>query len=150
MAHVTFVDSPLGSRLNSTTLWASNGFRKSSLSFTLAGGTDSAISIRPSPTSRLPSHAYTAPLPLVTAPKVRFIAGSFFSHGDHASQRLKSLMSAKTFSGGALMLAERCTRNVSGLVAAKMSTPATSARTMTPMVLIMNSSPYWLLHVVLD
>ena len=35
-------------------------------------------------------------------------------------------MSGKIFSGGALMLAERSTRNVSGLVAARMRTPATS------------------------
>jgi len=33
----------------------------------------------------LPSPAYTAPLPLVVAPNVLFIAGSFFSHGDQAT-----------------------------------------------------------------
>src|ERR1700741_5026560 len=103
MAQVTLVASPFGSSVNSTRLCASNGFTKSRLSATLEGGTDSAISIRPWPTSLLPSHAYPAPLPLVVAPKVLFIAGSFFSHGDHASQRLKSLMSGKIFSGGALM-----------------------------------------------
>src|SRR5262245_28285775 len=98
------------------------------------GGTESAISMRPWPTSLLPSHASLAPLPLF-APKVRFIAGSFFSHGDQAPQRSKSLMSAKTFSGGALMLAERSTRNVSGRVAARISTPAMRMATMMPIVL---------------
>src|ERR1700693_23532 len=111
MAHVTFVASPLGSRVKSTRLWPSNGFRKSSLIVTLEDGTDSAISMLPWPTSLLPSHAYTAPLPLVTAPNVLFIAGSFFSHGDHAPQCWKSLMSTKIFSGGALMLAARSTLN---------------------------------------
>src|SRR5713101_3615801 len=116
MAHLTFVASPLGSSVNSTILCASNGFTKSSVIVTLEGGTDSAISMRPWPTFLLPSHVYTAPLPLVAAPKVLFIAGSFFSHGDQAPHWLKSLMRAKTFSGGALMLAARWTRNVSGLV----------------------------------
>src|SRR5712691_4864010 len=87
MTQMTLVESPLGSSVNSTMLWASNGLTKSSLIATFEGATDSAISMRPWPTSRLPSHAYTAPLPLVTALKVLFIAGSFFSQGDHASQR---------------------------------------------------------------
>src|SRR6266699_1331075 len=118
MAQVTLVESPLGSSVNSTMLWVSNGLTKSSLIATLEGATDSAISMRPWPTSLLPSHAYTASLPLVTALNVLFIAGSFFSQGDHVSQRRKSLSTAKILSGGALMLAARSTRNVSGLVAA--------------------------------
>src|SRR5258707_599541 len=61
MAQVTFVASPLGSSVNSIVLWASNGLTKSSLIATLEGGTDSAISMRPWPTSLLPSHAYCAP-----------------------------------------------------------------------------------------
>src|SRR2546430_15527779 len=77
MAQVTWVESPWGSSVNSTMLWVSNGFTKSSLIATLDGATDSAISMRPWPTSRLPSHAYTATLPLVTALKVRFMAGAF-------------------------------------------------------------------------
>src|SRR6266481_9628493 len=118
MVQVTFVASPFGSRVNSTVLWASNGLTKSSLIATLEGATDSAISMRPWPTALLPSHAYTAPLPLVTALKVLFIAGSFFSQGDQASQRRKSLSTAKIFSGGALMFVARWIRNVSGWVAA--------------------------------
>src|SRR2546426_8454683 len=102
MTQVTFVESPWGSSVNSTMLYVSNGFTKSSLMATFDGGTDSAISMRPWPTSLLPSHAYTAPLPLVTALKVLFIAGSFFSQGDQASQRMKSLSTAKILSGGAL------------------------------------------------
>src|SRR2546427_8405642 len=93
MSQVTFVESPWGSSVNSTMLCVSNGFTKSSLIATLDGGTDSAISMRPWPTALLPSQAYTAPLPLVTALKVLFIAGSFFSQGDQASQRRKSLRS---------------------------------------------------------
>src|SRR6185503_15750233 len=97
----------------------------------------------PWPTSLLPSQPYLAPLPLVTAPQVRFIAGSFFSHGDHAFQRLKSLISANTFSGGALMLAARCTRNVSGLVAAKPSMPAISTAIAMAIFLIIFPSFFW-------
>ena len=52
--------------------------------------------------------------------------GSFFSHGDQAFQRLKSLMSGKIFSGGAWIVAVRCTWKVSGRVAANSSTAATS------------------------
>src|SRR5712675_2586640 len=118
MAQVRFVASPLGSSVNSIVLCASNGLTKSSLIATLEGGTDSAISMRPWPTSLLPSHAYMAPLPLVTALNVLFIAGSFFSQGDQDSQRRKSLSTAKILSGGALMLAARWIRNVSGWVAA--------------------------------
>src|SRR5256885_6068606 len=95
MTQVTLVESPWGSSVNSTMLCVSNGFTKSSLIATLEGDTDSAISMRPWPTSLLPSHAYTAPLPLVTALKVLFIAGSFFPQGDQDSQRMKSLSTAK-------------------------------------------------------
>src|SRR5438093_3430552 len=118
MTQLTFVESPWGSSVNSTMLCVSNGLTKSSLIATLDGGTDSAISMRPWPTSLLPSHAYTAPLPLVTALKVRFMAGSFFSQGDQDSQRMKPLSTAEILSGGALMLVARWIRNVSGLVAA--------------------------------
>src|SRR5437660_5846647 len=104
--------------MSTSILCVSNGFMKSSLIARFDGGTDSAISMRPWPTSLLPSHAYTAPLPLVTALKVLFIAGSFFSQGDQDSQRMKSLSTAKILSGGALMLVARWIRNVSGLVAA--------------------------------
>src|SRR6266571_1500374 len=118
MTQVTLVESPLGSSVNSTMLLVSKRFKKSNLIPTLEGAIDSAISMRPWPTSLLPSQAYTAPLPLVTALKVLFIAGSFFSQGDQASQRRKSLSTAKIFSGGALMLVARWIRNVSGWVAA--------------------------------
>src|SRR5712692_8348968 len=66
MAHVTSVESPLGTRVNTTLLWASNGLTKSR-SIATREGAASVISMRPSPTSRLPCHAYTAPLPF-TAP----------------------------------------------------------------------------------
>src|SRR5438094_9680076 len=85
LTQVTSVESPLGSSVNSTMLCVSNGLTKSSLIATLDGGTDSAISMRPWPTSLLPSHAYTAPLPLVTALKVSFMVGSFFSQDDQVS-----------------------------------------------------------------
>ncbi len=74
--------------------------------------------MRPAPTLLLPSHSYTAPLPLAAPLSVFFIDGSSFSYGDQASQLCKSLMMAKSFSGGALMLAVRSIRKVSGLVAA--------------------------------
>src|SRR5713101_2590243 len=140
MAQVMFVASPLGSRVNSNMLWASKGFRKSSLILTLEGATDSAISMRPWPTSLLPSQAYWAPLPAVTTLKVLFIAGSFFSQGDQASQRWKSFRRAKIFSGGALMLAERWTLKVSGLVAAYARSAAISTAMTIAIVLIMTIS----------
>src|SRR5581483_10537459 len=43
-------------------------------------------------------------------------------------------MNGKIFSGGALMLALRCTTKTSGLVAARMSTPATPINTTAPMM----------------
>ena len=61
---------------------------------------------------------------------MRFIAGSSFSHGDQAVQWWKSSIKANTFSGGALMSTSRCTRKLSGRVAANPST-ATMATTMT-------------------
>src|SRR5688572_696296 len=63
------------------------------------------------------------------------MAGSFFSHGDQAAQRSKSLMSGNTFSGGACTTAVRSTRKVSGRVAAVSSTPMTSSATMTRIIL---------------
>src|SRR5215831_13460041 len=98
IAHLTVVVSPAGVRANSTALCASNGSRKSSLSERRVGGVVSAISMLPLPTSLLPSHAYCAPLPLVVAPKIRFIAGSRFSHGDHEPHCLKSFRTAKILS----------------------------------------------------
>ena len=74
--------------------------------------------MRPWPISLLPSHSYTAPFPLGTPLMVRFMPGSFFSKGDQAPQRWKSLMSGKIRSGGALMVAVRSTRKLSGRVAA--------------------------------
>jgi uncharacterized protein YoaH (UPF0181 family) len=68
--------------------------------------------------------------------------GSFFSYGDHEPQRLKSLMSGKILSGGALMLVARCTRNVSGLKAAKMRTAASRRITAMAIVLII-SQPFF-------
>src|SRR5439155_20632133 len=94
MTQVTFVESPWSSSVNSTMFCVSNGFTKSSLIAAFDGGTDSAISLRPWPTSLLPSHAYTAPLPLVTALTVLFIARSFFSQGEQDSQRRKWLSTA--------------------------------------------------------
>src|SRR2546428_1089949 len=118
MAHVTLVESSLESIMNSAMLWASNGLMKSSLITNFEGGDVSVISMRPLPTLWFPSHSYTAPLPCAAPLWVLFIAGSIFSQGDQAPQLCKSLMSGKSFSGGALMLADRWTRNVSGLVAA--------------------------------
>ena len=48
-------------------------------------------------------------------------------------------MSGKIFSGGALMLVARWTRNVSGLVAAKMRTAAsgTTTRTATTIAMVL-------------
>src|SRR5438445_11924047 len=100
MAHVTFVESPLGSSVNKAMLWASNGLMKSSLIVTLEGGDDSAISMRPLPTSRFPSHSYTAPLPLAAPLYVLFIAGSFFSPGDHAPPLCQSLTTPTNSSRG--------------------------------------------------
>jgi hypothetical protein len=57
-------------------------------------------------------------LPAGAPLKVRFMAGSLASQGDHAAQPCRSVMSAKIFSGGALMTIARCTVNESGLVAA--------------------------------
>jgi hypothetical protein len=101
IAHVTLVASPWGERVKSTTLWASKGSMKSSLIDTLEGGDASVISMRPLPISLLPSHSYTAPLPLGAPLKVFFIAGSFFSKGDQEPQLCRSLISAKTLSGDA-------------------------------------------------
>src|SRR5438309_11569932 len=139
MAHVTFVESPLASSVNSAMLWASNGLMKSSLIATLEGGDDSAISMRPLPTVLSPSHSYTAPLPFAAPLKFLFIAGSIFSQGDQAPQLWRSLMSGKIFSGGALMLAERWTWNVSGLVAAK--TRRATIRTTNTRAMILNIDP---------
>src|SRR5438105_3329521 len=107
MSHVTVVSPPPGCSVKSTTLWPSNGLMKSSWILTLEGDEASVISIRPEPTSRLPSHAYTAPLPLGAPLNVRFNAGSFFSQGDQDVQLWKSAISGKIFSGDALMLALR-------------------------------------------
>ena len=56
---VNFHDSasPLGLSVNSTLLWASNGLRKSSLSPTFDGATDSVTSMLPWPTFLSPFHA---------------------------------------------------------------------------------------------
>ena len=64
MAHVTWVNSPLGSSVNSTMLWASSGRIMSRCSVTLDGGEEFAIARRPLPTFLSPSHSYTAPLPI--------------------------------------------------------------------------------------
>src|SRR5512134_2858277 len=118
MAQVTSVASPRGTSVKSTVLFASNGLTKSSLIVTRDDGALSVISMRPLPTALLPSHSYTAPLPLAAPLKLRFIAGSLVSYGDHAVQRFRSLISAKIRSGGASILAERWTRRTLGLVAA--------------------------------
>src|SRR3989442_7446747 len=95
--------------------------------------------MRPLPTLWFPSHAYTAPLPLAAPLWVLFIAGSIFSQGGQAPQLCKSLMSAKIFSCGALMLADRWTRNVSGLVAAK--TRRAASRTTTTIAIVLSIDP---------
>jgi hypothetical protein len=46
------------------------------------------------------------------------MSGSTFSNGDQIVHCRKSLMNGKIFSGGALMVAVRCTRKSSGRVAA--------------------------------
>jgi ribose transport system substrate-binding protein len=56
MAQVTFVDSLSGCKVNSTMLCALNGRSMSSFMTILDGGAESVISMRPAPTSRLPSH----------------------------------------------------------------------------------------------
>ena len=57
MAQVTDVLSPFGSSRNSPMLWASKGFRKSSLITIFCGADASRISIRPEPTFLSPSQA---------------------------------------------------------------------------------------------
>src|SRR5262245_56632365 len=105
MAEVTFVPafvvSPCGVIVISAVWWASNGLRKSILKTTLDGDA-SVISIRPLPMFLLPSHSYTAPLPLAAPLYVRFIEGSFFSQGDQAPWLRKSLTNGRIFSGAAL------------------------------------------------
>jgi len=90
VAHVTLVKAPAGISVDSAVLWASNGFRKSSLIVTLDPGDVPVISMRPSPALLLPAHSYTAPLPLGAPARVFFIAGSNFSQGDQESHRWKS------------------------------------------------------------
>src|SRR3989442_1087172 len=96
--------------------------------------------MRPLPTLWFPSHSYTAPLPLAAPLWVLFITGSIFSQGDQEPQLCKSLMSEKIFSGGALMLADRWTRNVSGLVAAKTRRAASRTTTIAIVLSIDPSS----------
>src|SRR6266404_215558 len=57
MLHVTRVRSPSGLKLNSATLVPAKGFTNSSLTWIRSLGRLSTIVIRPSPTSRLPTHA---------------------------------------------------------------------------------------------
>jgi hypothetical protein len=60
--------------------------------------------------------------------------GSIRSQGDQARQFRKSSMSAKTFSGGALMLVARSMRKVSGFVTARTRTAATATSRTTAMM----------------
>src|SRR5258708_19069464 len=137
MAQVTSVAAPFGSSVNSAVLCPSIGLRKSSLIVIFEGGLISMISIRPLPTLLLPSHSYTAPVPLAAPPKERFIPGSTFSQGDQSPQLWRSLMSGKIFSAETWMSVARCTRNVLGLVAANPSTP--TIRTSTTAATIVNT-----------
>src|SRR6266853_602603 len=139
IAQVTFVESPSGASVNSAVLCPSIGLRKSSLIVTLEGADASVISIRPLPTLELPSHSYTAPLPLAAPLRVLFIAGSTFSQGDQEFQLLKSLMRGNILSGGALIFVVRCTLKESGLVIAKPRTPA--IRATTTIAIILNIDP---------
>src|SRR5262245_47478084 len=106
----------------------------------LPGGVDSVISISPWPTFLSPAHAYVAPLPAVTLPYVRCIAGSRRSYGDQAVHRRNSLTRSKMRSGGASMEVARWTRNEFGLLAANASRPPMASAATTPMVLSMSSS----------
>jgi hypothetical protein len=55
IAQCTLVAFPCGSIVNSAVLWASNGLKKSSLMTSFDGVFASKISMRPVPTSLLPS-----------------------------------------------------------------------------------------------
>src|ERR1022692_670455 len=66
-AHLTFVEPPLASSVNSAMLWPSKGLKKSSLIVTLEGGDVSTISMRPWPALPLPAHSYTAALAVCRA-----------------------------------------------------------------------------------
>src|SRR5215831_10184094 len=93
-AHVTCVESPRRSSVNSLTLCATNGFRKSTTTTTFEGGTDSVTSIRPDPVLPDPVHSDVAPLPLETEPNVRAALACPSSPG-HSGQRRRSLMNGK-------------------------------------------------------
>src|SRR5690348_392514 len=82
------------------------------------------------------------PTPLAGPLKVFFIAGSSFSHGDQAGQRLKSLINAAIFSGGALIVILRLTLKLSGLVVAYSSTPAIRIA-ITKRIFFSISPPIW-------
>src|SRR5882672_317236 len=91
-----------------------------------------------------------APLPVGAPLSVRFIAGSLFSYGDQVFHPFRSLMSAKIFSGGALMLAVRWTRKESGLVAAKPSTPTIKTTTTMPSILNIDVAPYCVTTLIIQ
>src|SRR2546427_8845203 len=95
--------------------------------------------MRPLPTLWFPSPSFPAPLAFGWAVKFLFIGGFIFFQGDQAPHLWRSLMSGKIFSGGALMLAERLTWNVSGLVAAK--TRRATIRTTNTRAMILNIDP---------
>src|SRR5262245_12831454 len=81
---VTFVPEPLGAKSNRAVLVAAQGLMNSRRMVTCCGGRLSVMVIRPSPTWLLPDQAYTAPGPAGAPECSRFMAGSFFSHGDHS------------------------------------------------------------------
>src|SRR5580700_3376923 len=139
MLHVARVEAPSGSRENRFTLWALNGLTQSTSTEIRWGATDSVIDIRPRPALPVLVQSEMAPVPLSGPLNVLFIEGSSVSCGAHRIQSWKLLMSAKIFSGGALMLSERSIRKVLGLVAAKASTAPIRTATMMRDLKIMGS-----------
>src|SRR5258707_1873413 len=109
MLQVTFVWPPAGAKSNAETLFARMGRVNSSLNATRSG-LSSTISMRPAPAFLFPDHSYTEPTPFVGPLKVRCIAGSSFSYGDHAAHSRKSSMCDAITFGGAAMRSERWTR----------------------------------------
>jgi hypothetical protein len=93
------------------------GFEKSSLIVTRCAGTESVISMRPTP-AFLPTQVYAAPLPDVTDSYWILSSGSCLANGFQRLNPCKSLMSTKTRSGGAAITALRDKANDFGLKAA--------------------------------
>src|SRR3954471_16531137 len=109
IVQVTRVPSPSGANVNVATDEDLSGLRKSRATTTRVGSSVSVIFIRPWPALRFPDQAYVDPTPFTGPPKVRRIAGSSPSHGDHAGQRWKSSTCSNSRPGGAWTVVDRCT-----------------------------------------